>query len=133
MNSETIAQILKYAPTVQCFAVGSDDLARQNSVLSVKHRPRTERKRAARNAYRRWQRLVQSIIDDARSAEYDHLISCLQALPLDAIRLTFGATSADSMIDQVSEEIQEKSWTLIGIYEQIVTDELAFVWLWNDT
>ena len=134
MASDTIAQVLKFAPNVRCFAIASDDLAKRNSERATRHLPRSNRKQAARNAYNKWKRSVEFIIDDAKAAGYDDplIIERLKSLPLEAVNLTFDADSADSMIDRVSDEIRQRPAIGIGIWEQFVSEELVFIWLWND-
>lgn len=132
MTSDTIADILKYAPNVRCFAIASDDLAKRNSEKTTRQLPRSKRKQAARNAYNKWKRSVESIIDDARATSYDEIIRRLRSLPLDAVVLTFDKDSADSMIDTVADDIRQRPAIVIGIWQQFVSRELVFIWLWND-
>lgn len=132
MTSETIADILEYAPNVQCFAIASDDLAQRNAERAAKQLPRAQRRKAGRYAHSRWKRSVDSIIDDARTIDFNAIIARLETLPLDAVHLTFDAQSADEMINRLADEIRERPTTLIGIWEQFVSDDLVFVWLWND-
>lgn len=132
MTSVTIVDILNYAPNVRCFAIASDDLARRNSEETARRLPRLKRKQASRNAYNKWRRSVESIIDDAKATSYDAIIQRLKSLPLDAVRLTFDPDSADSMIDAVADEIRQRPASGIGIWEQFASEELVFIWLRND-
>lgn len=132
MTSETIADILKHAPRVRCFAIASDDLARTNSEHAKKHLPRSQRRQAARNEYSRWKRAIDSIIDDAKTTPYATIIKRINLLPLDAVNLTFDADSAEDMIDKMALTIQLRPMLGIGVWEQFASDDLVFVWLWND-
>lgn len=132
MTSNTIVEILKFAPNVRCFAIASDDLAKCSSERATRHLPRSKRKQAARNAYNKWKRYVETIIDDAKAAGYDEIIERLKSLPLEAVCLAFDADLADSMIDRVSDDIRQRPGIGIGIWEQFVSEELVFIWLWND-
>lgn len=132
MISDTITNILKHAPKVRCFAIASDDLARTNSERATKHLPRTKRRQAARNEYNRWKRAIDSILDDAKTTPYDTIIERLTSLSLDAVNLTFDADSADKMIDKIAQAIQRRPTRGIGIWEQFASEDLVFVWLWND-
>lgn len=132
MTSETVTDILTHAPHVKCFAIASVDLARSASKDASRRLPRARRRQAARNTYNKWQRQVDAITEEARSTSYDEIIQRLQSLPLNAVRLTFDPESADSMIDAVGKEIFHGPLPGVGIWEQFVSDELVFVWLWND-
>lgn len=132
MISDTITNILKHAPKVRCFAIASDDLARTNSERATKYLPRTKRRQAARNEYNRWKRAIDSILDDAKTTPYDTIIERLTSLSLDAVNLTFDADSADKMIDKIAQAIQRRPTRGIGIWEQFASEDLVFVWLWND-
>ncbi|ELP30094.1 hypothetical protein [Rhodopirellula baltica] len=132
MTSDTINMVLQHAPQTRCFAIGSDELAQRSSERESRSLPRSERKRAARNRYNKWKRAVDAIIADGKSTAYHDLIERLRQLPLDAITLTFDAETADAEIDRIATEIQLRPKFGVGIWEQLVSDELAFIWLWND-
>lgn len=129
--SETITNVLRHAPNVRCFAIASGDLARRNSARSVKRVARAKRKRAARKEYDRWKRSVDEIINNARNQTYDDTVAEIKLLPLDAVRLAFDAGEADRLIDAMEKEIHEKTYP-IGICEEFASDEVVFVWVWND-
>lgn len=132
MTSDTIADILKHAPSVRCFAIASDDLARANSERAAQRLPKSERRQRARNEYNQWKRAVDSIIADAQTRPYDTIIERLNSLSLDAVSLTFDPDSADDMIDKMVKTIQLRPTLGIGVWEQFASDDLVFVWLWND-
>ena len=75
---------------------------------------------------------MESITECAKETAYDDLLSQLRVLPFDAVRLAFDSESADASIEAMVSEIQLRPNSAIGIWEQIVSKDLAFVWLWND-
>lgn len=132
MTSDTITKIVKHVPRVRCFAIASDDLARTNSQHATKRLPKSKRRQAARNEYNRWKRAIDSIIDDAETTAYETIVERLNSLPLDAVGLAFDAESADEIIDKMARAIHLRPAIGIGIWEQFASDDLVFVWLWND-
>lgn len=132
MQSETITAILSHAPATRCFAIGSDDLAHRHSERATRNLPKPQRRQAARRHYQKWKRNIDSIIADAKDISYEATISRLEALTLNAVRLAFDPVTADETIDLMADEIRQSSKYGIGIWEQHASDELVFVWLWND-
>ncbi len=132
MTSEFIGEILQHTPEIRCFAIGSNELAIRQAEKLARRMPRTKRRQAARNHYRRWERQIDSILQDGRSADYETTIHRLESLPLEAVRLAFDAEAADTLIDDVANTIRQSQRSGIGIMEQYASDEIVFVWLWND-
>jgi hypothetical protein len=131
-DKSAAAAIMKHAPRVRCFAIASADLAHLNSERATRNLPRAKRRQAARNEYTRWKRAIDSIIEDAKTTPYETTIKRLNSLPLDSVNLTFDAESADETIDRMARTIQLRPTLGIGVWEQFVSDDLVFVWLWND-
>lgn len=110
----------------------SDDLARTNSELAKKYLQRSERRKAVRKQFNMWKRAIDSIIEDAKTTPFDSIVDRLKSLPLDAVNLAFDAESADNAINEVAKAIRLRPTSSVGVWEQFASDDLVFVWLWND-
>lgn len=134
MTSETVVRILKCAPHVRCFAIGSDELAKRQCEHAVRALPRLERKQAVRRAFVRWRNEIEAISALAKEWPYERIVDRLQSLPLEAVRLAFDATTADRLIDEVAKELSDSTRRSIGIgiCENFLTEAVVIIWLWKD-
>ncbi len=132
MASKTITSILECAPNIRCFAIASDELVVRSSKQEARSLPRSKRQQAARRYAKRWKRAIETIMDRARETTYGDLLRQLRELPCDAVTLTFDSEAADNAIDLMAARIQSGPNSGIGICEEIVSEDVAFVWLWND-
>lgn len=129
--SEFLDELLANAPDVRCFAVASEDIAIQNSQQLPSRVVGSDRKKGAKQHLAKWKRRVEDIIRTAKGRPYDDVVKDIESLPLDAVRVAFDPIQADNFIDELTNKIRLRQCG-IGIWEQFATDEIVFVWIWQD-
>ncbi len=128
--TDFIAEILRYTPTLEYFVVGSEEVTRDNIRHECRAVPRADRQRQIRSKLRRWRRRVDQIIANARRAPTETTLGLLQSLPHDALVLAESADDAKVLMDKFGRQVAKGHGA--GVFEQVISEQIAIIWLWCD-
>lgn len=125
---DIIADILASTPTVRHFLIGCEEVGTPEI---EKRLPAAERRKRKHTKLRSWRRRIDRLLKSAPSRTTEETLGALSQLCVPGFVHAASVEEANRVMDEFAAVASGGRW-LVGVHEEILTPEIAVIWLWRD-